>query len=450
MPDSVRFDDSWSAARAVATGLSERGIDVVLVRDLLGRATLVLTDPTGRPVPEGLQAEARERLKAQCSPFVADHPVLIAQDLFAPDAILDAADILILQDRDPGRGIGRLAFLERGVIGREWRHVRDDPETNRVTLYGFKGGVGRSTATVILARHLARQGYCVLIVDLDLESPGVSTMALNWEEIPEYGLVDILVESAVGSAAGLNCVARSSRLRVDGNGEVWVAPAGGRPRPGYSYLPKLNRAYIDIAPENGAGSRTPGGIIFGNRLRHAVDFCVEEVRVRSRKPDVVLLDSRAGLHDVAAVAITQLSDVTLLFGTDNAQTWNGYAEMFQQWKSDIHLTQTIRSRLRVVAAMVPASKEVEYLAGFRDKAHLLFSETLYDEASAGDFDAYSPPLGDSEAPHSPLSITFTTDLVGVDSATRADWIDQDFISAAYESFVNGATELIVGTPEDIQ
>ncbi|WP_328533420.1 AAA family ATPase [Micromonospora zamorensis] len=449
----MRFDDSWNAARAVAADLAERGMDVVLVRDLLGRATLVLTDTTEQTTPQELQAETMKRLKAQCSPFVSDRPVLMAQELFAPDAILNAPDLLVLRDRDPDRGTGRLALLERGVVGREWRQVREDPETNRVTLYGFKGGVGRSTAAVVLARHLAQQGYCVLLVDLDLESPGVSAIALNSDEIPEYGLVDILIESGVGSAEGLTCVARSSRLRVDGNGEVWVAPAGGRPRPNYSYLPKLNRAYIDIAPgaKTGTGTEaTIDGMTFGNRLRHAVDFCVEQVRLSSRKPDVVLLDSRAGLHDVAAVAITQLSDITLLFGTDNTQTWNGYTEMFQQWKADVHLTQVIRDRLRVVAAMVPASSDAEYLTRFRDKAHLLFSETLYDEATAGDFEAYSPPLGDSEAPHSPLPILFSTDLVGIDSAGQANWIDQDFITAAYESFVHGATELIVGTSEDIQ
>jgi hypothetical protein len=39
---------------------------------------------------------------------------------------------------------------------------------------------------------------------------------------------------------------------------------------------------------------------------------------------VVLLDSRAGIHDIAAIVITQLADLSLLFALDSSQTWNGY------------------------------------------------------------------------------------------------------------------------------
>ncbi len=335
-------------------------------------------------------------------------------------------------------------------MGREWRHVSASSAPNRVTLYGFKGGVGRSTATVVLARYLASQGKCVLAVDLDLESPGMSAIGLEADESPSYGIVDFLVEVGMANEAGLDCVGRSNRLRVSGNGEVWVAPAGGRPRDRYTYLPKLNRAYLDF-PETADPDTDDSADVrpwtFARRLRAAVDYCADEVGRRSRPPDVVLLDSRAGIHDLAAVAITQLSDLSLLFAVNSAQTWSGYRELFSQWGTDYELTRRIRERLRMVAAMVPAAREVEYLDDFRDKAQLLFGESLYDEAGADDPDAFNPPVTGNEAPHSPLPILFSTDLIGIDTASGLEWLRQDFVNAAFNPFLRSAANLILGESE---
>lgn len=443
-----RFDDAWREALQIADVATSTGFDVVLVRDLLGRASVIVADRDDHRYPTRERTELERQLRDHCAPFVGSNPVLVTTELFAPELLVSAPDLVLFQEADAEVGRGRLAILERGIIGREWRRIERDPRTNRVTLYGFKGGVGRSTAAVVLAQYLAAAGYCVLVVDLDLESPGVSAIALDPDDVPDYGLVDVLVESMVGDPGVLDCVARSSRLRVAGNGEVWVAPAGGRPRTGYSYLPKLNRAYLDTPGLEPPSVRNDSTGVeqssFAERLEAAVDYCVEGVERRSRRPDIVLLDSRAGMHDIAAIAITRLSEISLLFGVDNTPTWNGYREMFQQWTADASLTGLIRERLRMVATMVPASRAVEYLGAFRDKAQLLFSDVLYDEASADDLDAFNPSLSDTEAPHSPIPILFSADLVGVDIANTSDWLAQEFAQAAFNEFARTAADLVVG------
>ena len=442
------FDDAWQEALNVARRATQDGFDLVLIRDLLGRASIVVDDGReSNPYPPQRQVQLAEELTRRCEPFVAPQPVLLTTSLFSPVPLTKGPDLLEAVTRDEDQGRGRLAILERGLVGQEWSRVSADPKPNRVTLYGFKGGVGRSTAATVLANYLATLGNCVLIVDLDLESPGVSAIALNTGDMPSHGIIDFLVEAGVGNADGLDCVGRSSRLRVAGNGEVWIAPAGGRPRNGYTYLPKLNRAYLDypmqIAPDD-AEDRSACHTTFASRLSAAIDYCAAEVSRQSRPPDVVLLDSRAGIHDVAAVAITQLSDLSLLFGIDNAQTWSGYRELFQQWRVSGELTRRIRERLKMVGAMVPASTEDAYLATFQDRAQLLFSESLYDEASADDSEAFNPPLADNSAPHYPLPILFTTDLVGVDVSAGTDWLGQDFVTTAFSRFVRGAADLILG------
>jgi MinD-like ATPase involved in chromosome partitioning or flagellar assembly len=42
-----------------------------------------------------------------------------------------------------------------------------------VTFYSYKGGVGRSMALANVADILCRQGARVLMVDFDLEAPGL-------------------------------------------------------------------------------------------------------------------------------------------------------------------------------------------------------------------------------------------------------------------------------------
>ena len=46
------------------------------------------------------------------------------------------------------------------------------------TFYSFKGGVGRTQALVNVGVELAKRGRRVLLVDFDLEAPGIDTYPL--------------------------------------------------------------------------------------------------------------------------------------------------------------------------------------------------------------------------------------------------------------------------------
>lgn len=320
---TIRFDDAWSAIITIALGISRHGWDVVALRDIVGRISIILDNRATEVALDDLDSWQNE-MRTAAGKFFANNPTLLATQLFRPDEIFEDPDLLDISE--PGEGRGRCALLERRVVGGDWSRVRPQPATRRVTLYGFKGSVGRSSATFLLAQRLAETGKSVLVIDLDLESPGIGPLLQSESKTPEFGLVDYFVEAAVGNEAELDLVVRSDQIRVAGNGEIWVAPARGAPREGYAYLPKLNRVYTEL-PSGGDS----GHLSFARRLESAVIACEAEVERRSRVPDVVLLDSRAGIHDVAAVAITQLSDLSLLFATDNPQTWTGYRDLFRQW-----------------------------------------------------------------------------------------------------------------------
>ncbi|MFC6089958.1 KGGVGR-motif variant AAA ATPase [Saccharothrix lopnurensis] len=429
----IRFDEAWSGALKIANDVArEFDTDVILMRDLLGRSSIVvnLLDSDPRIL------ELRNRLQAACGPFTGQQPVLLVDTLFAPGQVLNSPD------RHPVprfmANSGRVSVVERGTVGADWLRPAEEPAGKRIALYGFKGGVGRSTATFILARHMARQGQSVLVVDLDLESPGVSSLLRSDLEYAEHGIVDYLVESAVENHADLDLVTKSDSIGdLHGNGEVWLASAGGRPRSGYSYLDKLNRAYFDLpaTPDREAAT-------FGRRLANAIAACEDQVAKLSRKPDVVLLDSRAGIHDVAAVAITQLSNLALLFATDNPQTWQGYQALFDQWRTklDTPTTDRLRNRIKMVAAMIPSNNAEAYLHSFADNAQECFAMTLYDneEGEVG-LDSFNFAPNDKSAPHYPLTIPHSLDLVGLDPSRNTSWAGSDLIEAAYREFVEAVS-----------
>ena len=63
-----------------------------------------------------------------------------------------------------------------------------------ITFYSFKGGVGRTMALVNVAAELVRRGRKVLVVDFDLEAPGLETYKHLQPPKPHQGIVEYVTE----------------------------------------------------------------------------------------------------------------------------------------------------------------------------------------------------------------------------------------------------------------
>src|SRR5437899_11753762 len=96
-----------------------------------------------------------------------------------------------------------------------------------VTFYSFKGGVGRTMALVNVAYELAQTGRRVLMVDMDLEAPGLDTFNLPQAKKPVPGVIDFVTQyRATGTAPDVSEFLYNSPLEPRGKGGLWIMPAG--------------------------------------------------------------------------------------------------------------------------------------------------------------------------------------------------------------------------------
>ncbi|WP_189941831.1 ParA family protein [Sulfuriferula thiophila] len=406
--ENILFGDALDLAlvvvREFGTSLAD---EFTLVRDLRGRIRVVL-----KSKPENVDNlkmfEAKISTSLGVYGFGSGRSVVFADELSERDTIFDDRRLL------PSLNGLNIYLLDRQIIGQDWmRNALNRTTTNpRVTFYGIKGGVGRSTALVNWAWHLAEQGKKVLVFDLDLESPGASSSLLPTSHLPDFGIVDWFVEDGVGQADVIEGeILGKSPLDQGLAGEIYVISAYGS-KTG-EYLPKLSRCYAEFS------GNAP--ISWAERLQRLVERMESLVN-----PDVVILDSRAGLHDIAAVLATRMDADTLLFAINTPQTWDGYSLLFKHWHNHPRV-RAFRSRLQIIASMVPETNRDDYLKSFREHAWDLFRDHLYDSAGPDDSDAFSFDLDDETAPHAPVPIfwhralqEFNPNVGGIDTKTAAE------------------------------
>jgi cellulose biosynthesis protein BcsQ len=368
---------------------------IVIIRDLYGRLRVAFEGNQTKETTNAIAPLLKEwKVElAHYAPSTEKSTVFWRNELLDPDAVFNSNDERELNSSP------LIFLLDRQGSGLDWqRPPEHEFKIPVLAFYGLKGGVGRSTALSALAYSLGEKGKRVLLLDLDLESPGISETLLSANARPDYGIVDWLVEDAVGNADDTLLREMSGSSPISNIGEVRVVPAYGAKTK--FYLPKLSRAYLDTQ------SRT-GPEHFGNRLRRLTTKLIEEY-----KPDVVLIDSRAGLHDIAAAVITHLATVALLFATDSRQTWEGYHLLFTHWQSlPISSLQAIRNKLKIVASMIPEENGAGYFENLIERSWNTFLDTIYDEITphienglAANGDTFSFDKNDDSGPHYPIRI----------------------------------------------
>lgn len=437
----IRFEDALP--ELVRCCEQTPGFEVVAracaVRDLRGRVRLVLDAKDAA----GLDTAALESALENHLGAYFQGPVWRA-DSGSPDErrlgqkLLDLGEGWEPTFRDPATGkeysapgqrwrkmerrLSKQAWLrEAGVAPKPpWPLIRAAPAI--VTFYSFKGGVGRTTALIACAWQLAEQGRRVAVVDLDLEAPGLGLL-LGAES--ERGVVDYLVDYVATDSAVLDGVAVPAVELGESQERVWVLPAG-----------RLNLAYLEKLARLDFNEDVPWDPASEVRAQQGLAALLKQIR-KDLKPDYILLDSRAGLHDVAGLSLHGLSHVDVLLTRASEQGLRGLDLMLQLLSSE-------ELRCAIVHAFAPAQRESEAekeeRAAFRQRVYELFRRHVYDVH----YDDSDIPSEEAEdRPHSPLVLHQEEALRSI---TRIEAIREQLFSSDYQKLCTRVQELC--EPED--
>lgn len=311
---TIRFDDSLPAlvdviADHCGEGALEKG---VVLRDATGRLAFFSADPLSDDEKDAIT----KALTAALGPYARDDRCVAGPDDFGADEILNEEPLLSVAVKER-----RVRLADRRIVGADWLRtpVEQAEGPPRFVFASIKGGVGRSTALAVTAAHLAFQGMKVLVLDLDMEAPGLGWMLLDDDTRPEFGVIDALVENGVSGWDNLFLADLVSPSPLaDNRGRIDVVPAFGKRsqnNPG-EVLAKLSRAYLEDVREEG------GADTILDQVRELVERLTERERY-----DAVLIDARAGLHETTAASVLGLGAEVLLFGLNEPQNFYGYAAL---------------------------------------------------------------------------------------------------------------------------
>lgn len=213
-----------------------------------------------------------------------------------------------------------------------------------VTFYSFKGGVGRTFALCDVAVYLARWGYRVLCVDLDLEAPGLTRYFNGWvKDNNRPGMLEIL--DAWSKDASDEAISTEAILPVNVPGtddRLGLVKSG---RAGDDYVRRLHAVdWRRLFDEQRAGRR-----LEALRERWLDQF------------DFVLIDSRTGWSDVGEICTIHLPDILVALFAPNDQSLDGALAVADASKAGVGRLPLDRAPLRIVPVLSRIDKD-EYEA----------------------------------------------------------------------------------------
>ncbi|MEM9922478.1 MAG: P-loop NTPase [Cyanobacteria bacterium P01_D01_bin.50] len=104
------------------------------------------------------------------------------------------------------------------------------PRPQIVTFYSFKGGVGRSTALGIVANIIATRNRRVVMLDFDLEAPGISILfdsEVEKNNQEQYGILDYLHQRYLTPNENVpNIESCIFKVNLATRGELFLVPVG--------------------------------------------------------------------------------------------------------------------------------------------------------------------------------------------------------------------------------
>ncbi len=230
------------------------------------------------------------------------------------------------------------------------------------TFYSFKGGVGRTMALVNVAVSLALRGRRVLVVDFDVEAPGLDTFDVLRPQEEVSGVIDFVMQYLESGSApdASGFIGQCDPIGEKGGG-LWIMPSGKAET--YS----ANFKQLDWGE---LYERHDGFLLFED---------LKEQWNQVVKPDYVLIDSRTGHTDTSGICTRHLPDSVAVFFFPNEQNLRGLTEVVSDIRAEEKEPRNKAIDLHFVMSNVPDLDDEDrilehQIRAFRDQ--LRFSRQL--------------------------------------------------------------------------
>lgn len=179
-----------------------------------------------------------------------------------------------------------------------------------ITCYSYKEGAGCTTAVINIAHLLAQEGYKVLVVDIDLET---SNMPILLENDNKKGFMNLIYDF-------------KDFMREWHEDDVFETTFNNFENcNGYIQSLSENLSYLPSGKPYENHAKRISAFDWSNfyEIWHGYGF-LQAVAERWRKCyDYILIDSQAGLSDIAGICTLQFPDTVLLFFELNENSLKG-------------------------------------------------------------------------------------------------------------------------------
>ena len=243
-----------------------------------------------------------------------------------------------------------------------------------LTFYSYKGGVGRSMALANAADLMARSGLNVLMVDFDLEAPGLENFFTSEAEVirGREGLLDLLLSFKYAMSMASTGEQEGDTFRALERFTTTVYPA------------RSDGGCLDLITAGRRGTDEQM-LRYGVELRRfdwtdfyftwSGELFFEWLRREfAERYNVVLVDSRTGVTEMGGICAYQLADAIVMLCGPNAQNLDGTGTMIRHFLSaDV---QKIREGRPVDVLIVPARVDQQddaLRAAFEDRFNERFA-----------------------------------------------------------------------------
>lgn len=323
-------------------------------------------------------------------------------------------------------------FSERHVENTNW-YIKEqfDLKTPVTSFYSFKGGVGRTTATVLTALLLARQGKRVLIIDFDLEAPGLSSMFANEDDrtqnlLTVKGFVDFLIDFEANErniekiSLDEYYFIKNEQILVGTNGgELIIVPAiATDSNSADSYITKLSKANIK----------------YGFGKEYIPDLFLKAMEEKTQ-PDVILIDTRTGINDVGGLVFNRYAQSIFLIFYGNQQNMFGLESMLPELK-ELNKRNVNFYLINSPVPTQPTDREFE-INYYVERSYDIFKEHFYEKDK-------EPSFSDESADHYPINIPYNNQASILNNYRKLDSLI-NYKNNPYEEIANIILSNIEGT-----